>query len=149
MIDTTPRSIVDADGMMEDIGGMSRRLTLTLGAIERFEEHHAPLGIFGLYDQLRGAGPSPQWRQVRDFLTLVLVGGGMSDRAADDLMRAQGPDQFMRLYQVAYRVIGAAFHPVVLRQPQKKSADGSPTVRAERATRLHRGRMADATVPAR
>ena len=70
----------------EEIGGIRRRLLLRNGEIERFESQYSPFGIFELFDQLMGRGSPPQVRQIRDLIALGLVSGGMTERAADDLI---------------------------------------------------------------
>lgn len=108
----------------EEIGGVSRRLLLRNSEIERFEAQHQ-IGIFQLFDQLFGRGPAPQLRHVRDLIALAMVGGGMSDRAADAAMADVGPDQALHLREVAQRVIGVAFIPSVLDAESGKKKAGS------------------------
>jgi hypothetical protein len=109
----------------EQIGGQRRRLLLRNGEIERFEAQHAPLGIFELFDQLFGRGPAPQVRHVRDLIGLGLVGGGMTDRAADDLMASLPPSDNLDLRVTAQRLLGVTFMPAVLDKPVKKRGAGS------------------------
>jgi hypothetical protein len=104
----------------EEVGGQSRRLLLRNGEIERFEAQHS-VGIFELFDQLFGRGSAPQLRHVRDLIALAMVGGGMSDRAADLVMADVGPDQALRLREIAQRVLGVAFIPAVLKETKKKA----------------------------
>ncbi len=112
-----------APGYEEEIGGMRRRLLLRNGEIERFEIQHAPFGVFGFWDQLFGRGDAPQVRHVRDLVALGLVGGGMSDREADDLIASLPPSENMALRGVAQRLLGVTFLPAVReRQPKKKEA---------------------------
>jgi hypothetical protein len=108
----------------EQIGGSRRRLLLRNGEIERFEAQHAPLGIFELYDQLFGRG-APQVRHVRDLIALGLVGGGMTDRAADELVASLPPSENLDLRVIAQRLLGVAFIPAVLDAPAKKRGAGS------------------------
>lgn len=108
----------------EQIGGETRRLLLRNGEIERFEAQHAPLGMFELFDQLFGRG-TPQVRHVRDLIALGLVGGGMTDRAADDLIASLPPSENMNLRLVAQRLAGVAFMPSVLDAKPKKRGAGS------------------------
>lgn len=113
-------------GLVERIGAVDRRLNLRNGEIERFEAQYAPFGIFDLWARFVGqVEAEPQVRHCRDIVALALVGGGMSDQAADDLIAAQPPGENMRLRQIAARVLFAAFAPV---DPgdAKKNADGSP-----------------------
>ncbi|SDE98645.1 Phage tail tube protein, GTA-gp10, partial [Salipiger thiooxidans] len=102
----------------------SRRLLLRNREIERFEAQY-DVGIFELWDQLFGrGGRAPQARHIRDLVALALVGGGMSDRAAEDLVAELPPSENMRLRQIAQRVLGVAFIPAVLGEGKKK-VDGS------------------------
>lgn len=124
-----------APGLTEDIGGQPRRLLLRNGEIERFETQHAArvvdgveysgTGIFEMFDQLFGRGPAPQVRHVRDLIALGLVGGGMSDRAADDLIASLPPSENMTLRLIAQRLLGVTFLPSVLDAPRKKRVAGS------------------------
>lgn len=104
----------------EEIGGTARRFRLRNGEIERFEIQHAPFGIFELWDQLCGRG-SPQVRHVRDLLALALVGGGMSDRMADEVISSLPPSENLSLRGLAMRVLGVTFLPAVA-VPSKKKA---------------------------
>lgn len=103
----------------EEIGGQNRRLLLRNSEIERFEAQYS-IGIFELFDQLFGRGPAPQLRHVRDLVALAMVGGGMSDRAADAAMADVGPEHALRLREIAQRVLGVAFMPSVLAPAGKK-----------------------------
>lgn len=114
----------------EEIGGQPRRLLLRNGEIERFEAQYAPFGFFDLFDQLFGRGPAPQVRHVRDVLALGLVGGGMSDRAADELMASLPPSENLGLRQAAQRLVGLTLLPGVLSVPGKKPRAGSRRGRA-------------------
>lgn len=106
----------------EEIGGSLRRLLLRNGEIERFEVQFAPFGLFDLWDQLFGRGSQPQVRHVRDLIALGLVGGGMTDRAADDLLAGLPPSENLALRAVAQRLLGVTFIPAVLDPPKKKPA---------------------------
>lgn len=109
----------------ELVGGTSRPLVLTNAEIERFEVQHAPFGIFDLWSRFFDDGPEAQARHVRDLIALALIGGGMSDRAADDLVAALPPSENMKLRETARRVLGIAFMPALL-DGQKKNEAGSP-----------------------
>ncbi|PYE80814.1 GTA-gp10 family protein [Pseudoroseicyclus aestuarii] len=109
----------------EEIGGQPRRLLLRNGEIERFEVQYAPFGIFAFWDQLYGHGGAPQVRHVRDLIALGLVGGGMSDRMADETVAALGPDQNPRLREIAQRLLGVTFYPEALTRADKKKEGGS------------------------
>lgn len=108
----------------EEIGGQPRRLLLRNSEIERFEAQH-DVGIFELWDQLFGRGRAPQLRHIRDLIALAMVGGGMSDRAADAAMADVGPDHAIALRATAQRVVGAAFIPAILDEPDSKKKAGS------------------------
>lgn len=123
----------------ERIGGQPRRLLLRNGEIERFEVQHAPFGVFALWDQLFGRGTPPQVRHIRDLIALGLVGGGMSDRAADDLVGSLPPSENIALRLLAQRLLGVTFAPDVLGSVKKngagsrrrpKSPDPEPTAPA-------------------
>lgn len=105
----------------EEIGGESRRLLLRNAEIERFEQQY-DFGVFRLFDQLFGRGYAPKVSHVRDLVALALVGGGMTDRAADDLISSLPPSENMNLRQTAQRVLGIAFIPAVLGGDKKKAA---------------------------
>lgn len=102
--ETAPRG-----GLAEQLAGASRALILRNGEIERFEDHHT--GIFTIYDGFFGRGDKPTARHVRDLVTLGMVGGGMTDTAADALVDSLGPDHNLHLYQIAQGLIGIAFAP--------------------------------------
>lgn len=125
-------AISETGAYQEEIGGASRRLILRNGEIERFEIQYAPFGIFELWDQLFGRGGTPQVRHVRDIVALGLVGGGMSDRAADDLVASLPPSENMRLRAVAQRLLGVTFIPDVLSVEHKKKEHGSRKPRVTR-----------------
>ncbi len=117
----------------EKVGGEFRRLVLRNGEIERFEEQY-DLGIFEVWDQLFGRGErGPQARHMRDLIALALVGGGMSDRAADELVASLPPSENLVLREPAKRVLGVAFLPAVLDQYNKDAAGSR--ARAARRTR--------------
>lgn len=118
-------AIAGSGAYEEELGGIRRRLVLRNGEIERFEGQH-DFGIFALWDQLSGRGRAPQARHVRDLVALALVGGGMSDRAADDLIASLPPSENFRLRDIAWRALGVAFIPAVLTEDEKKNGDGSP-----------------------
>lgn len=109
----------------EQVGGKSRPLVLRNAEIERFEIQHAPFGIYDLWNCLFDRGPEPQARHVRDLVALGLVGGGMTDRAADDLIADLPPSENMALRETARRLLGITFVPAVL-DGEKKNADGLP-----------------------
>lgn len=120
----------------ESIGGQPRRLLLRNSEIERFEAQYAPLGMFELFDQLTGRARAPQVRHVRDLVALGLVGGGMSDRAADDLIAGLQPSENRHLLTVAQRLVAVTFLPSLTDQKAKKHAAGSRKGAADQPTRI-------------
>lgn len=122
-------SILQTAAYEEEIGGVRRRLVLRNGEIERFEAQYPDFGIFEFWDQLFGRSKQPRAGHCRDLVALGLVGGGMSDRAADELIAAQGPEQNLFLRGVAQRLLGVTFLPSVLdadsRGTSKKNGAGS------------------------
>jgi hypothetical protein len=114
-----------APGHDEVIGGETRRLLLRNGEIERFEVQYAPFGIFALWEQLFGRGDQPQVRHVRDLIALGLVGGGMKDREADELVASLPPSENLALRQMAQRLLGVTFMPAVADRTVKKKEAGS------------------------
>lgn len=117
-------------GYEETIGGKLCRLLLRNGEIERFEVQHAPFGVFALWDQLFGRGTAPQVRHVRDIVALGLVGGGMSDRAADQFIADLPPSENMALRDTARRLLGVTFMPAVLEGAPRKKRGGSGSASA-------------------
>lgn len=109
----------------EKIGGVDRPLLLRNGEIERFEVQYAPFGFFELGDQLMGRGHPPQVRHVRDIIALGLVGGGMSDQAADRLIGSLGPGDNTTLQAIARRLVGVTLFPAILREDAPGKSDGS------------------------
>lgn len=129
-------AIAQTGGHEEEIGGTRRRLLLRNGEIERFEIQYAPFGIFQLWDQLFGHGQQPQVRHVRDLVALALVGGGMTDRGADDLLASLPPSENLALRGIAQRVLGVTFIPAVLDKPSKKNGVGSRRVKPKAETNI-------------
>lgn len=119
-------------GIVAELGGKSRPLLLRNGEIERFEELHG-IGIFAILDQMTaGRGVTVQARHVRDLVALGLVGGGLPDRAADNIVSSLPPAENIPLRRIALDLILVAFTPD---KPQKKSAtDGSSPKRRVKAT---------------
>lgn len=114
-----------AKGWEEEIGGQPRRLLLRNGELERFEVQYAPFGVFELFDQLFGRGPAPQVRHVRDLIALGLVGGGMTDRAAEELISSLPPSENIALRGIAQRLLGVTFIPDALDTKRGKRGAGS------------------------
>ena len=123
----------------EQIGGLPRRLLLRNGEIERFEAQYSPFGVFALFDQLFGRGAAPQVRHVRDIVALALVGGGMSSKAADDLLASLPPSENLALRATAQRLLGVTFIPAVLDQSGKKRVAGSRRDRAKQPSDMTPG----------
>lgn len=135
-------SILSTSAYEDEIGGVRRCLVLRNGEIERFEAQYAPFGIFELWDRLFGRGEPPMARHCRDLVALGLVGGGMSDRAADDLVASLGPEHNLHLRGVAQRLLGVTFLPAVLDADGadlKKNAAGSPRKRKPASSAMTRG----------
>lgn len=101
---TVPRG-----GLIEDISGARLPMVLRNAEIERFEDHHCP--IFQAWDGFYGRGPKPSCSQVRDIVALGLVGAGMKDVEADNLISSLGPDWNLNLFKIAQALLGAAFLP--------------------------------------
>lgn len=119
-------SIMATAAYREDLGGQPRILRLGNTEIERFEQLPATPGIYDVWQQLLGAMPGLRASHVRDLVALALVGGGCPDRVAEDIVADLGPDQNLRLRNIAQRVVGLAFFPDVLTGGgQKKSPAGS------------------------
>lgn len=109
-------------GISAEIGGRARPLVLGNGEIERFEVQHN-VGIFALLDQLIGRGGHPQARHCRDLVALGLVGAGMADKDADQLIAAMPPHGNIALKTIAADLVLMAFMPP--KDVGKKKA-GSP-----------------------
>jgi hypothetical protein len=110
-------------GVAEYLGGTSYVFKLRNREIERFEDKHR--GIFDLWEGFFERGSKPTSREVRDILALGLVGGGMKDHDADDIISKANPDDLLRMYQIAQAVIGIAFMPDIGDEPdlKKKTED--------------------------
>lgn len=117
-------SITGKVGYDEEIGGARRSLLLRNGEIERFEDQYAPFGFFELLDRLVGRGAPAEVRHCRDVVALGLVGGGMSNRAADDLISSLPPTDNIHLRNVAQRLVVRTFTPPVSPGLDKKK-DGA------------------------
>lgn len=131
-------------GIVAELGGKSRPLILRNEEIERFETQHS-LGIFAMLDRLFGKAEAPQARHIRDLVALGLVGGGMPERAADQLVSAMPPSDNHKLRQVASDLVLMAFVPEA---PEKKSAEaGSSPKRPAKATSGTRKRASSKSQP--
>lgn len=115
-------------GIVAELGGKSRPLLLRNAEIERFEAQHN-LGIFALLDQLFGRGDAPQARHIRDIVALGLVGGGMPDRVADDMLSAMPPSANYKLREIASDLVLIAFVP---EKPEKKSEEAGSSRKTRR-----------------
>lgn len=112
-------------GVVEYLGGTSYTFVLRNREIERFEDKHR--GIFDLWDGFFNEGKKPTSREVRDILALGLVGGGMKDHDADDVVSKCTPEDLMRIYAIAQAVVGVAFMPdVVDGGSKKKNTEDQP-----------------------
>lgn len=105
-------------GVAEYIGDTSYVFRLRNREIERFEDKHR--GIFDLWEGIFGRGSKPTSTEVRDLLALGLVGGGMKDADADQVISAATPADLMRLYQIAQAMLGVAFMPDAIDEASKK-----------------------------
>ena len=108
-------------GIVETIGDASYSFKLRNREIERFEDQHR--GIFDLWEGFFGRGTKPNSKEVRDILSLGLVGGGMKDAEADAVISKCTPEDLMRLFQIAQAVLGVAFMPDVGDEKVKKKTE--------------------------
>jgi hypothetical protein len=113
-------------GVVEYLGDTSYTFVLRNREIERFEDKHR--GIFEFWDGIFGRGKKPTSAEVRDMVALGLVGGGMKDAEADKVVSACGPDDLMRMYQLAQAILGVAFMPDAIDEAgsKKKTEAESP-----------------------
>ena len=98
-------------GVVEYIGDTSYSFVLRNREIERFEDKHR--GIFDLWEGFFGRGTKPNSREIKDLLALGLVGGGIKDAEADDIIGKGTPADLLRFFQIAQAVLGVAFMPDV------------------------------------
>lgn len=96
-------------GIVEYIGDASYVFLLRNREIERFEDKHR--GIFELWEGFFNQGRKPTSKEVKDILALGLVGGGLKDHEADEVITRSKPEDLLRFYQIAQAVIGVAFMP--------------------------------------
>ena len=113
-------------GIVETIGDASYSFRLRNREIERFEDKHR--GIFDLWDGFFGRGTKPTSTEVRDIIALGLVGGGVKDREADEAVSKCGPDDLMRLFQIAQAIVGVAFMPDAVDDDAKKKTAESDLI---------------------
>ena len=105
-------------GVVEYIGDTSYVFLLRNREIERFEDKHR--GIFDFWEGMFGRGTKPTSTEVRNLLALGLVGGGMKDAEADQVLAQATPADLLRLYQIAQSVLGVAFMPDAVEEASKK-----------------------------
>ena len=108
-------------GIMGDLGGESRPMVLRAAEVERFEEQYAPTGVFDVLGRFLDRKVQPQYRHCRDLAMLGLIGGGMSERAAHDLVTGIPFHQSVEVRVAAQRLLIAAFVPPV------KEGDNPPS----------------------
>jgi hypothetical protein len=106
-------------GVSEYIGDASYTFLLRNREIERFEDKHR--GIFELWDGFFGRGKKPSSTEVRDIVSLGLVGAGKKDHEADKIVSQCNPEDLMRLFQVAQAIVGIAFMPDAFEDAKKKT----------------------------
>ena len=75
-------------GVAEYLGDTSYTFKLRNREIERFEDKHR--GIFDLWEGFFERGKKPNSKEIRDILALGLVGGGMKDHEADEVIAKAG-----------------------------------------------------------
>lgn len=119
-------------GLVETLAGAPRVLILRNAEIERFEDQHR--GIFDLWDGIFGRGTKPKSAEVRDLVALGLVGGGMADPAADALISGLGPEENLRLYQIAQGLVGVAFLPGAA-EDDSATGEGAPAPGTKKKTK--------------
>ena len=122
-----------AGGISAEIGGRARALVLRNAEIERFEVQHG-VGIFAMLDSALGHGAPLQARHVRDLVALGLVGAGMGDLGADQLVGALPPHENGTLALTAKRLVIAAFTPPADEAAAKKKRPAGSRRRSGRAT---------------
>ena len=98
-------------GITAELGGKTRPLLLRNAEIERFEETYNPLGVFEVLDRMVGKGPAVQVRHCRDIVALALIGGGMGETQAGQVMDAMPASDNVMLRAIAQNVVIAAFLP--------------------------------------
>ena len=113
-------------GVVEYINGTSYVFVLRNREIERFEDKHR--GIFDFWEGVFGRGKKPSSKEVRDLVALGLVGGGLKDHEADNVLQQSGPDQLMHLFQLAQAIVGVAFMPDAMDEAasKKKISEDQP-----------------------
>ena len=112
-------------GVAEYIGDTSYVFRLRNREIERFEDKHR--GIFELWEGFFERGKKPTSKEVKDILALGLVGGGMKDHEADEVIAKSTPEDLLRFYQIAQAVVGIAFMPDIGDEAEvkKKTTDAN------------------------
>lgn len=105
-------------GVVEYINDTSYVFKLRNREIERFEDKHR--GIFELWEGFFDRGKKPTSKEVKDILALGLVGGGMKDYEADEVIAKSTPADLMRFYQISQAVVGIAFMPDIAESNEVK-----------------------------
>jgi hypothetical protein len=120
IMDKAPRG-----GVLEEVGGKRRPLLLDLCEIERFEDEHR--SIFEVYDGFFGRGAKPNSKEVRDLIAIGLVGAGLKDADAAEIVGSTKPKDLQDLYKVAQAMVGIAFYPDVEDKLDQDSDAGKQT----------------------
>lgn len=107
-------------GITADLGGETRPLNLLQGGIERFERQHKH-GIYRLFLEV-SSGTALSYH-CRDVVALGLVGGGMTDKQADDLMQTLRSQDIIQIQSITIELLRAAF--VDMEAEKKSVVDGS------------------------
>ena len=97
-------------GVAAEIGGTRVTLRLTLGEIERYEDKHER-GIYGLFQSCLDDARPPRYSEVRDLISLAVVGGGKTPEEAAELMRREGPERMLRHRTLAQELMIATLVP--------------------------------------
>ncbi|WP_281250656.1 GTA-gp10 family protein [Loktanella atrilutea] len=123
-------------GIVGELGGASRPMILTVAEVERFEEQYAPFGVFDVLGRFLDRKSAPQFRHCRDIVILGLIGGGMAEKAAHDLVTGLPLTKSLEVRAAAQGLLLSAFIP-----PAEES--DSPPVTGDAVT----DRKADTTSP--
>ncbi|MEL7281347.1 MAG: GTA-gp10 family protein [Pseudomonadota bacterium] len=119
-------------GIVGEINGNSYPMVLRIAEIERFEKHH-DFGVFGLFDQLLDRGGSVKLTYCRDIVALSLIGGGLTERAADQVLADCPTHAALALRGLAQELLLAAFVPPDAAK-KKEEPDGSSRLTDETDT---------------
>lgn len=107
-------------GISAQLGAESYSLLLRNGEIERFEKHHK-VSIFVVLDECMGN--TAPIHQMRDLVSLGLVGAGMDDAKSDRVVSELPPAANIAIRGVARDLLLAAF--IEPEAKKKDSSDGS------------------------